>query len=79
MRKTILLLNRTYISFLHVISFLAFLSIQIKLLSLSVLYDMILKSTGIAYAILILISVISIYFTRLLVHLLQKAQRHHWD
>lgn len=79
MKKIVFLLNRTYVSFLHVISFLAFLSIQIKILSLSEFYNIIMKSSGTAYTILIVFSAVSILFTRLLIHLLQKLQQHQLD
>ena len=75
MKRIVFFLNKTYISFLHIISFLAFLSFQIKLLSLSILYDTIINSTELSYIIIIVFSVISLILTRLLVRLLQKAQQ----
>lgn len=75
MKRMIFLLNKTYISFFYVISFLSFLSFQVKILSLSEFYNVIMQSTVLAYSIFIALSVISIFFTRLLIRLLQKIQQ----
>lgn len=74
MKKTGFLLNKVYIGFLYVISFLTFLSLQIKALSLTPFYSLIIQSTALAYVIIIFLSIISVIFTHLLIHLLRKIQ-----
>lgn len=78
MQKTILLLNRFYVSFLHVISFFAFLSLQIKILSLTSYYDEVIGSTLFAYVVIVALSITSAFFTHLLIRLLRKAQQYQW-
>ncbi len=79
MKLTILLLNKIYISLLYIASFLSFLSLQIKLLSFTQFYDIIMRSSTLAIGIFILLSAISLILTLLLIHLLRKLQQHQLD
>ena len=76
--KITFIFNKIYISLLYTISFFAFLSIQIKILSLTSMYAAIEESTSLAITVLILLVITSTLFTHLLVQFLRNQEERGW-
>lgn len=73
MKKEIIL-NKLYIVLLSFFSFLAFLALQVKLISATPLFLWIQQSNTLAILLLLLLCCSSAIFTHLLLHLLAKYQ-----
>lgn len=75
MKTYLKVLNRLYVIFMYSISFLAFLSLSFKLISLADNYENLYNNTLVFYMIMLICVIFSAGGSLILCHLLAKNQR----